>query len=112
MLLVQLPQEQTQTVLWQAAAGSDDVAFLRSIHLRNQDGDWLKQPALDARFIEALRQSHDGQVFLDFARFYSAEVEESNEGYTITLRDLRFNLQLHARLDHDLKVTAAETSWF
>jgi len=98
--------------LWQAAAASDDAAFLRSIHLRDQDSEWLKQPALDARFVEALRQSHDGQVFLDFARFYTAAVEESNEGYTITLRDLRFNLQLHARLDHDLNVTAAETRWF
>ena len=98
--------------LWQAAALSEEAAFLRSIHLRDRDSDWLKQPALDARFVEALRQSHDGQVFLDFSRFYSAQVEESNEGYTITLRDLRFNLQLHARLGPELNVIDSETRWF
>jgi inner membrane protein len=98
--------------IWQAAASGDDAAFVRAIHLRDHDDNWLKQPALDARFIEALRQSRDGQVFLDFARFYAADVEESGEGYTITLRDLRFDLRLRAQLDHDLNVLTTETRWF
>jgi inner membrane protein len=98
--------------LWQAAAAGDDAAFTRLVHLKTHEGAWLKQPVLDARLVEALRQSHDGQVFLDFARFYSADVEESSEGYTISLRDLRFNLRLRAELDRDLNVLSAETRWF
>jgi hypothetical protein len=67
---------------------------------------------LDAKFVAALRQSRDGRAFLDFARFYTAKVEESSDGYIITLRDLRFDLRLRAELDRDLNVKAAETRWF
>lgn len=98
--------------LWQAAAAGDDAAFIRTLHLTTREGQWLKQPTLDARFIDALRQSRDGRVFLDFARFYSASVDESNDGYIITLRDLRFDLRLRAELDRDLNVRATETRWF
>jgi hypothetical protein len=98
--------------LWQAAAANDDAAFIRTILLTARGDDWLKQPALDPKFIEALRQSHDGNVFLSFARFYSAGVDETNDGYVITLRDLRFALQLRAVLDHDLNVTSTETRWY
>ena len=98
--------------LWQAAASSDTAAFTRPVHLLTHEGQWLEQPVLEAKFIEALRQSRDGRAFLDFARFYSANVDESSDGYIITLRDLRFNLRLRAELDHDLNVKAAETRWF
>jgi inner membrane protein len=98
--------------LWQAAAASDDAEFLRALHLITHEGEWLRQPALDAKFVEALRQSRDGRVFLDFARFYSASVDESSSGYIITLRDLRFDLRLRAELDRDLNVLATETRWF
>jgi inner membrane protein len=42
-------------------------------------------PALDAAM-----QTRGGRVFLDFARFPWAEVDESAEGYRVSLRDLRF----------------------
>ena len=100
------------SVLWQAAAASDDAAFMRTLQLITHEGEWRKQPALDAKFVEALRQSRDGRVFLDFARFYSASVDESSSGYIITLRDLRFDLRLRAELDRDLNVLATETRWF
>ena len=99
-------------VLWQAAAASDDTAFMRTLQLITHEGEWRKQPALDAKFVEALRQSRDGRVFLDFARFYSASVDESSSGYIITLRDLRFDLRLRAELDRDLNILATETRWF
>jgi inner membrane protein len=99
-------------VLWQAAATSDAAAFIRTLHLITREGDWLKQPTLDAKFVDALRQSRDGRVFLDFARFYSASVDESSSGYIITLRDLRFDLRLRAELDRDLNILATETRWF
>jgi inner membrane protein len=98
--------------LWQAASAGDDASFLRPVHLTAGSGQWLKQPALEARFVEALRQSRDGNVFLSFARFYSASVEESNDGYIITLRDLRFDLRLRAQLDRDLNVISSETRWY
>lgn len=98
--------------LWQAAAINDEAAFARNVRLTIREGEWLRQPALDPKFIDALRQSPDGRVFLDFARFYSASVDESGDGYVITLRDLRFDLRLRAELDQDLNVRAAETRWF
>lgn len=97
---------------WQAAASSDSAAFTRPVGLITHEGQWLEQPALEAKFVDALRQSRDGRAFLDFARFYSARVDESSGGYIITLRDLRFDLRLRAELDGDLNVTATEVRWF
>ncbi|HKP11123.1 MAG TPA: metal-dependent hydrolase [Blastocatellia bacterium] len=99
-------------VPWQAAAAGDDAVFARTVYLTTREGEWLKQPTLDAKFVDALRQSRDGRAFLDFARFYSANVDENGDGYVITLRDLRFDLRLRAELDHDLNVRSAETRWF
>ena len=98
--------------LWQAAAANDEAAFTRTVHLTTREGEWLRQPTLDARFVEALRQTRDGRAFLDFARFYSASVDESNGGYIVTLRDSRFDLRLRAELDRDLNVIGTETRWF
>lgn len=99
-------------LLWQAAAANDEAAFTRAVPLTARDGDWLKQSALDPKFTESLRHSRDGNVFLNFARFYSANVDEDNDGYVVTLRDLRFALQLRAVLDHDLNVVSTETRWY
>ena len=98
--------------LWQAAAANDEASFARTVHLTARGGEWMKQSAVNPKFIEALRQSRDGNVFLNFARFYSASVDESNDGYVVTLRDLRFALQLRAVLDHDLNVVSTETRWY
>lgn len=43
-------------------------------------------PALDAA-----ARSHVGRIFLDFARFPWSEVEEGEDGYTVRIRDLRFD---------------------
>jgi hypothetical protein len=56
--------------------------------------------------------THTGEVFLGFARFPWAQVEREEEGFTVTIRDLRFvSLTDQARsfvteigLDNDLRV--------
>ena len=99
-------------MLWQAAAASQVATFARTVRLRTPGGEWREQPAPDARFVEALRESRDGREFLDFARFYSGSVSESPGGYTVVLRDLRFNLQMRAELDRNLNVLSTATRWF
>ena len=42
-------------------------------------------PALDAA-----EKTRTGQIFLDFARFPWANVAETDKGYDVTIRDLRF----------------------
>lgn len=98
--------------LWQAVATTDDAIYTRLVRLPNQPGEWREMPVLEPKFVEALRHSPDAQTFLDFARFYTATVAEHEDGYTITVRDLRFDLQLHAVLDHDLNVLSTEAHWF
>jgi inner membrane protein len=68
-------------------------------------------PALDAALA-----SHAGRVFSDFARYLWAEVEPDDDGFTVTLRDLRFtaprvrfaSFVMRIELDHQLRVRSAE----
>jgi membrane-bound metal-dependent hydrolase YbcI (DUF457 family) len=98
--------------LWQAVAATDEAIYTRLVRLPNQSGEWREIPVLEPKFIDALRRSPDAQTFLDFARFYTATVEEREGGYTIIVRDLRFDLQMRARLDQDLNVLSTEAHWF
>jgi membrane-bound metal-dependent hydrolase YbcI (DUF457 family) len=100
-------------LLWQAAAKTNDAVYLRNINLSNRQESWQELPVLDAKLAEALRRSHQGRVFLDFMRYGTAEVQERGDGNTVVeLRDLRFNLRMHAELDRDMTVTFAEVQWF
>ncbi len=40
--------------------------------------------------LEAAEATRTGRIFLDFARYPWANVEETDEGYLVTIRDLRF----------------------
>jgi hypothetical protein len=73
---------------------------------------WNQQPALEQRFETALRNNTCGRIFLDFARFPTANVSALTDGYSVDLRDSRFNLQLHATLDSSMNVTYCNVSWF
>jgi inner membrane protein len=61
--------------------------------------------------LAAAMQTRGGKIFLDFARFPWAQVEESEQGYLVSLRDLRFyhpsaqsrNFTLDVELDKNLK---------
>jgi len=62
-------------------------------------------PALDAAL-----QTHLGRVFLNFARFPWAQLDENQDGYEVRIRDLRFGagspgiFQVRIELDRDLRI--------
>lgn len=97
---------------WTTVTTADGMLYTRNVNLLNPQGEWSEQPLLEYRFVEALRQSERARTFLDFARYAAADVREDENGYYITLTDIRFNLQLRARLDHDLVVQSADIHWF
>jgi hypothetical protein len=99
-------------MLWQAAAATDQFVYARYINLTEKQGVWRELSKLDPKFIEALRQSEEARKFLDFTRFSAGTVEEREDGYTVTVRDLRFNLRLRAELDRELGVIATDVRWF
>jgi inner membrane protein len=99
-------------VLWQAVATTDQFAYTRYVDLAEKQGGWKELPELDPKFIEALRQSEEARKFLDFARFSTANVEEREGGYTVMVRDLRFDLRLRAELDRDLGIISTDVRWF
>ena len=100
-------------VLWQAVAASNNAVYARHVSLAsNSDPDWQEMPVLDGRFVEVLRQSRDGRVFLDFARYTSATVQELDEGYSVAIRDLRFPLVLNVRLNAELVVESTDLRWY
>jgi hypothetical protein len=97
---------------WQAAATTDDAVYTSDVNLTTKQTEWRELNKLDPKFIEPLRQSADTRTFLDFMRFGSADVEEGQDGYTLLLRDLRFNLRMRVEVDRDLAVRSADVRWF
>ena len=99
---------------WQGVVKTKDALYERNVSLGGESGppQWIALPLLDPRFLEALQQSRNVRVFLDFARYVSAEVEERPEGYTLLLRDPRFPLRMNVRLNSELAVEGAEFHWF
>jgi inner membrane protein len=97
---------------WQSVAAFRDSLFAAHITVGRPDIDWQELPALDSRFAGALRESRECRVFLDFARYVSATVEEQADGYTVGLRDLRLPMRLNVRLNADLTVQSTDFHWF
>jgi inner membrane protein len=97
---------------WQAAAITADSVYLSDIDLATKQSDWRELSNLDPKFIEPLRQSAEARVFIDFMRYGSANVEEHPDGYTIVLRDLRFNLRMQVEMDRALTVKSTDARWF
>jgi inner membrane protein len=99
-------------LLWQAVATTHEAVYNRYVDLAGSPGDWREGVVLEPKFVEALHRSPVGSKFLQFARYTSASVTEREDGYTIELRDLRFDLRLNAELDSDLEVRSAAVRWF
>jgi len=57
--------------------------------------------------IDKMRLIETGQVFLDFARAYSSKVAREPDGYTVTLRDLRFGLSMYARFNERSEIVSS-----
>jgi len=100
-------------LFWQAAARSADATYGRNVNLSNREEQWRELPALDPKLADALRQSSDARIFLDFMRYGYADVQQRSGGTTVvSLRDLRFDLRMRVELDRELRVTSAEVRWF
>ncbi len=69
--------------------------------------------------LEAAEKTYSGSIFLDFARFPWANVQETEKGFDVTIRDLRFYSTREERpgfvaevvLDKDLKVVSQTFSF-
>jgi hypothetical protein len=78
----------------------------------NQDApEWRELPLLEPQLLDALKRTRYTRDFLDFMRYGAANVEERADGYTVTLRDLRFNLSLRADIDREMNVVSAHARW-
>ena len=97
---------------WQSVAVFRDSLFAGHITIFRSGAAWQELPALDTRFADALRQTREGQVFLNFARYVSATVEEREDGYIVALQDLRLPLQMNVKLNADLSVESTDFRWF
>src|SRR6266571_3884947 len=63
-------------LFWQSAAKSSDAIYDGSVNLLERREQWRELPALDPKLADALRQSRDARVFLDFMRYGTANVEQ------------------------------------
>ncbi len=99
-------------LLWQAAATTDDSLYMGDVNLATSRSEWRELSKLDPKFIEPLRHSPEAHTFLDFMRYGSADVEEGQDGYTLLLRDLRFNLRMRVEMDRNLAVESTDIRWF
>jgi membrane-bound metal-dependent hydrolase YbcI (DUF457 family) len=110
-------------MLWKSVVAAREVIYIRFISLgatqlirpatsSTDRSSWQRMSTIDQRFIDALRRSRPSRVFLNFARYPWAVVEEREDGYTIRMRDARFDLQLTAQLDRKLEVQSAEVHWY
>lgn len=100
-------------MLWQSVVRKDEQLYTGYINLIEPSiSEWREAGTLDPNLVEALKRSPEARAFLDFTRFTAARVEESAERYTISLRDLRFDLRMRVELDRDLNVLSTDVRWF
>jgi inner membrane protein len=100
-------------LFWQSAAKSSDAIYDGSVNLLERREQWRELPGLDPKLADALRQSRDARVFLDFMRYGTANVEQRGDGTTVlALHELRFDLRMRVELDREMTVTYSEVRWF
>ncbi|HWO00881.1 MAG TPA: metal-dependent hydrolase [Blastocatellia bacterium] len=97
---------------WQAAGTTDRSLYLGDINLGTKQSEWLELSKLDSKFIEPLSKSAEARAFLNFVRYVSANIDERPDGYTLELRDLRFNLRMRVQMDRELTVKSTDIRWF
>lgn len=109
--------------VWTGVVETDDSFHVLETNAldRDMDADRARvfyKPPLTAA-LEAAEKTRTAVIFLNFARFPWASVESSEQGYDVTLRDLRF-ISLSSRrqgfiadimLDKDLRVLAQTFSF-
>ncbi len=79
---------------WVGVVETDSAYHILPVNALDDDVDAEKSQrffkTLDSPALEAAKNARAAVIFLDFARFPWANVEETNSGYNVTLRDLRF----------------------
>jgi inner membrane protein len=99
---------------WTGVAETDSAFHLLSASALDDDVDvehaeLFRKPAPSAA-LDAAKRTRTGATFYDFARFPWAEVVETDEGFEVTVRDLRFaapdserrGFEIRIRLDKNL----------
>ncbi len=98
---------------WSCVVETDSAYYMLSASSLESDVDAANAEAFhkpeSSPVLDAAMNSHVGRVFMNFARFPWAEVEENPDGYEVRIRDLRFGASLgrfEAKVDlnHNLAV--------
>jgi hypothetical protein len=108
---------------WTGVAETDSAFYVVAVsalddHIQTSDAHVFRKPAVSPA-LEAAMKTRTGQTFLDFARFPWGQVQESGDGYEVTLRDLRFTIPGAIRpgfvtkviLDKELRVRSESFSF-
>ena len=108
---------------WTGVAETDSAFYVVTVsalddHVQTSDAKVFRKPAVSPA-LEAGMNTRTGETFLDFARFPWGQVQESGDGYEVTLRDLRFTMPGAIRpgfvttviLDKELRVRSESFSF-
>jgi inner membrane protein len=109
---------------WVGVAETDTAFYVVPVrvlddHLNTDTARVFRKPE-SSPALEAAMRTSTGKVFLDFARFPWGQVETSEEGYEVTIRDLRFAMPgsdrppgfvVRVRLGRDLSVKSEAFSF-
>jgi inner membrane protein len=108
---------------WIGVAETDSAFYLVNVramddHVNTSSAQVFRKPDVSPA-LEAAKKTFTGRTFLDFARFPWGQVEASEDGYRVMLRDLRFALPgverpsfvVKVDLDKDLRVWSESFSF-
>jgi inner membrane protein len=100
-------------MVWQAVTSSPRGTETGYVRLSDsQRSHWKTVQGLDSKLLESLRRAERSRQFLEFSRFWNSNVDETETGYAVILRDLRFTLRMEAEVERDTTVRAVNVSWY
>ncbi len=85
----------TNPFTWTGVVDTGDSIYIVSVNSLNANSEpetlaTFQKPQMSPP-LKAAMATRGGKIFLDFARFPWAQVEQNDEDYTVNLTDLRFN---------------------
>jgi len=108
---------------WTGVTETDSAFYVVTVsalddHVQTSDAKVFRKPEVSPA-LEAAMKTRTGETFLDFARFPWGQVQEIEDGYEVTLRDLRFTMPGAGRpgfvmkviLDKELRVRSESFSF-
>lgn len=93
---------------WTGVAETDSAFYVVAVsalddHVQTSDAKVFRKPS-ESPALDAAMKTRTGGTFLDFARFPWGQVQEFDDGYEVTLRDLRFTMPGAGRSGFVMKV--------